>query len=207
VRFVLASTNPAKVTAVAEYVRPPVRIEPLPPGIAQVASAENLETGSSFAAIAGAKAQFWSTKCADEFVLGSDGGLTIPALGDAWNPTRTSRFVSPEVTVQSRIEALLNLCRHLHGAERRIGWTESLALARNGEVIEVWSAESPPGHLVDEATSLSPTTGFWIPRIWICPESGGKLLAELDERERRARRDHWSQLADRLVNWASVGGD
>jgi hypothetical protein len=40
--------------------------------------------------------------------------------------------------------------------------------------------------------------GFWIPAVWICPDAGGRRLAELSAAERAARPDHWSLLGANL---------
>lgn len=69
-------------------------------------------------------------------------------------------------------------------------------IARDGEVVATFAAESPPGAL---ARQLDPTPmvaggGFCAPTVWCCPEFGGRRLAELTDAERASRDDHWTRL-------------
>jgi hypothetical protein len=136
-------------------------------------------------------------------IAATDGGLLIPGLGRAWNPVTTARFAEGS-TSRSRAEALLELASELTGQDRLIGWTEALAVAKDGEVLAEWLAHGPPGELAaDLPVDFDADAGFWIPYVWRCPEYGGRRLSELTGRERLARRDHWAVLGELLSEWAA----
>jgi inosine/xanthosine triphosphate pyrophosphatase family protein len=203
--LIAATRNEAKLAELRWLVGETARVSPLPRDI----SIEDQETrtalseaeeGSSVEEVAGAKAVAWSRILPGELVIASDGGLLIPALGDAWDPARTRRFAGAEVTNYERARALLALASRLKGENRRISWREAVSIARDGELLGNWSAESEPGLL---ATDVDPDLvaagrGFWIEAVWICPEAGGRRLARLNYEERARRVDHWSQLESPL---------
>lgn len=116
---------------------------------------------------------------------------------------RTRRFAGPEATDIERARRLLELTRDLRGDERRIGWVEAVAVARDGVVLGGWQAEGEPGLLaetVDEA-AVAAGGGFWVPAMWRCPAYGGRLLAELTPEERAGVQDHWAKLAGPVRAW------
>ena len=192
-RIVLASRNPAKAAALARRLAGVARVEPLPRDI-------SLEDGPALLAIAQAKAARCSQALPGRVVVASDGGLLIPALGATWDPLRTRRFAGERASDRERADALLALAADLEGDERRIGWREALAVARDGEVIAAWEADDTPGLLARDydPALLAAGGGFWIPALWTCPEYGGRRLAELSETERAARDDHWARLGRSL---------
>ncbi len=166
-RFTLATSNPAKVHALAEYLPDWIEIAPLPKN---APDPPDLETGESFAEIARDKAVWWSHQLPDILVIATDGGLLIPALGSLWNPLKTARFLGPTTSSRERIAAIIQLAGVLEGADREIGWAESLAIARNGRLLAEWNADSPPGILATSTPDTAPLGGFWVPQIWLCPE-------------------------------------
>src|SRR5215216_709179 len=188
-RLIAATRNPAKVQELARLTGGLAEVVPLP-----AAADGDPEEGASFAENARAKAVFWSRRLdRGEIVVATDGGLLIPALGDRWDPARTRRFAG-ETDVE-RAEELLALAADLAGDERRIVWEEALALARDGAVLGCWIARSDAGLLaqdVDPAV-VAAGNGFWIPALWICPEAGGRRLADLSPTERAAKPDHWTR--------------
>jgi hypothetical protein len=199
VRFLLATTNPAKVSALAERLGAGIEVAVVPDRSTTIELAEDLD---SCAAIAEAKAVCFSRVHPGVPLIATDGGLTIPALGPAWHPVRTARFAGERSRGIDLALALLDRCAGLHGQDRRIGWTESLAVAQDGVRVAAWSAHSPPGLLAtDLPADIDPASGFWIPWLWRCPECGDRRLSELTERERLERRDHWAILAEYLTNW------
>jgi inosine/xanthosine triphosphate pyrophosphatase family protein len=199
-RIVAGTTNPAKIAAlrrlvapVAEVIAPPV---PGNPGVE--------EDGPSLADIASSKAIAWSRWLGAHDVhlpvIVTDGGLTIPALGDRWDPTRTRRFAGEGLTPLQRAQALLDRASTLNGVDRRIGWTEVAVIACPEGRTATYTAESPPGIL---ATAVRPEElqrldGFWVPAVWLCPEYGLKRLSDLTDEERARRKDHWHRLGDAL---------
>lgn len=197
-RVVVATRNPAKVASLGRFV----------PGWDDVAAPPDLdldatEDGPTFAANAVAKAEAVSARLSGEVVVATDGGLLVPALGDAWDPLRTHRFAGTGATAADRARALLRLAVDLRGRDREIGWQEALAVAVDGRHEASWLAESPPGELATtlHESLLGADPGFWVPAIWRCPECGGKRLADLTADERATRFDHWMQLGSALGGW------
>jgi inosine/xanthosine triphosphate pyrophosphatase family protein len=205
-RVLLASGNPAKLAALRRAIGDAAIVDPLP----EVSGGDEEEAEGDLAAIAAAKAERASLAAPGEFVIATDGGLLVPALGARWNPRRTRRFAGPAATDRERAEALLALAAGLRGEERRIGWREALAVAHDGRIVARWTAEDTPGLL---ATDVDPAWvdggGFWVPAVWVCPEFGGRRLAELSAPERAARDDHWARLGRELRRFlaASAAGD
>jgi hypothetical protein len=204
-QLILATTNPAKLRALAERVGPDISLELLPGSAQTLEPDEETEQGVSFAEVAIAKAVWYSRRIAESVIVATDGGLLIPGLGPGWNPLQTARSAGMTAADSDRVRALLALVRDLTGAERQIMWTESLAGARSGALLASWTATGPPGEL---ATAAVPEQfhgrGFWVPAIWRCPDFGGRLLSDLTDGERLSRRDHWAILGDLLTGW--LGG-
>jgi inosine/xanthosine triphosphate pyrophosphatase family protein len=194
-RLIAATRNRAKAAQLARLVAGLADVETLP-----MDGEDPAEDGNSFEEIASAKAASWSRRLdRGELVVATDGGLSIPALGDRWDPVRTRRFAGATSDL-ARAGALLALAHDLTGEQRRIFWQEALAVARDGAVLASWVATSEPGLLardVDPA-AIAAGRGFWVPALWICPECGGRRLAELSPEELAARPDHWRRLGAEL---------
>ena len=159
----------------------------------------NPETEDSLQKLAANKAQQITTALPGALVIATDGGLLVPALGAAWDPLRTRRFAGLEATNRERADALLTLAAGLDGEERQIGWREAMAVARDGKILSVWTAESAPGLLArDYDPALLDAAGFWVPALWLCPEYDHRRLAALADAERTARDDHWAGLGREL---------
>ena len=197
-RIVLASRNRAKLAELTRHLWRVASVELPSEDISP--EGEALEGGPSLVAIARAKAVRWSRALPQELVVATDGGLLIPALGAAWDPLRTRRFAGERTTDRERADALLTLTAGLEGEERRIGWREALAVARNGTVLWSCEADGQPGLLAHdyEPALLDAGGGFWVPALWICPEHGGRRLAELSDAEQSVREDHWALIGERL---------
>lgn len=197
--LIAATRNRAKLEQLAALTGGLAAIEPLPSDI----SPEVEETGNGVAEIAARKAVAVSRALPGPYVVATDGGLLIPAMGSRWDPTRTRRFAGEARSDIDRAQALLDLTAALEGSDRRIGWREALAIAKDGRIHVIWEAESPPGLLTRnlDAKAVERGGGFWVPAVWQCPEYGGRLLADLTPAEVAARRDHWSDLGERLRNW------
>jgi inosine/xanthosine triphosphate pyrophosphatase family protein len=159
--------------------------------------------GTSVEGIAVAKAVAWSRALPGTMLIASDGGLLIPALGDAWEPTRTRRIAVEGASDLERAQVLLARTAHLQGDDRRISWREGVAIAKDGDVLGQWSAESAPGLLARESDPglIARGYGFWVDTLWICPESHDRRLAELSVAERAHRGDHWSQMESDVRNF------
>lgn len=205
-RVIVGTRNPAKVWKVEEALRGVAAVEPPPSDISPKTSCEQVST--EFEVIAAAKALAWSRAMVvrageDLPVVATDGGLLIPALGRVWDPARTRRFAGDAATDRERADALLALTVGLSGEERRVGWREAVAVARGGELIVSFTAEGPSGLLAGDydPADVEAGEGFWIPALWICPDVGGRRLAELTAEEREAREDHWTCLGRELRAW------
>jgi inosine/xanthosine triphosphate pyrophosphatase family protein len=203
--LIAATHNEAKLEALRCLVGDAATMSPLPHDISpedgELRDALTAaEEGRSGEEIASAKAVAWSRVLPGDLVIASDGGLSIPALGDAWDPTRTRRIGSDGATDFERAESLLARTAHLQGVERRISWQEAVAIARNGALLGLWSAESEPGYLTTEADSdlIARSNGFWVDALWICPESHDRRLVELSQAERACCGDHWSRLKSQV---------
>ena len=200
-RVVAGTANAAKATELGRVLAGVAAVEAAPRDISLKTLEPDVEHAVDVVDIAAAKARVWSRALLergeeDVFVVASDGGLLIPALGAAWNPLRTRRFAGEDADDRTRAESLLALASRLDGAERRIGWREAAAVARGGHVLKSFVAESPPGLLAHEMdpAGLAAGDGFWVPALWLCPEFGGKRLTELTASEREGREDHWTVL-------------
>lgn len=197
-----ATSNRAKIGELARILD----------GVAIVAAAplsntpEREPVGPTFEAVAAAKAVAGSVALRpDALVVASDGGLLVPALGEAWDSLQTRRFAGDAATDSERADALLALTADLAGADRRIGWREAVALARGGTVLAAWVAAGVAGDLArDYDRDLIATGGgFWLPAIWRCPEFDGRRLASLTTEQRATRDDHWSRLGRELRRFLS----
>ena len=195
-RVVAATQNAAKVERLSDLIGDLAAVAPLPPDVSLEPPADQ-ESGDLFTEIAQAKARTWSRALGtDDLVVASDGGLLIPALGDVWDPLRTRRFAGGGRSNRERADALLALAAGLEGEQRRVVWREAMAVARSGVVLATWEADGPPGLLARDYDPawLDASDGFWMPVLWLCPEYGGRRLANLTAVERAARIDHWARL-------------
>ncbi len=197
--IIAGTRNPEKVEALMAVLEGMARLVPPPLDISHEIEEEGDEAGETVEAIAAGKASAWSRRLGaagrEDLVVGSDGGLLLPALGNDWNPVRTRRFAGVGKDARARADALIALTDHLEGDQRRIGWREAVAFAQHGKVVATFVAESVPGLLArDYDPAVVVANGFWVPALWICPEFGGRRLAELMPEERAKRDDHWSRL-------------
>jgi inosine/xanthosine triphosphate pyrophosphatase family protein len=203
VRLTAATANPAKLREIQRMAGDVATVVPLPldpddPAFAALSS----ERGASIEEIAVAKATGWSRALLERglasLTIATDGGLLIPALGEAWDPRRTRRFAGDRASDLDRSGRLLALAADLTGPERRIAWVEAVAIADRGTLVGVWSASGRPGRL---ASTLRPDLleqhpGFWVPALWEVPERDGRRLAELTDDERERLGDHWAALRE-----------
>jgi XTP/dITP diphosphohydrolase len=202
-----ATANPAKLLELQALVGECATVVPLPANLQHLAcSVAPDERGETIEEIAAAKAAGWSRVLAarqlDSLTIASDGGLLIPALGEAWDPRFTRRFAGDRASDTDRARYLLALTRHLTGDERSIAWREAVAIADQGALVGVWTASGAPGRLATTVRDdlLDRTPGFWIPSIWDVPESGFHRLAELTGEERAHLDDHWRRLQEPVRN-------
>ena len=151
------------------------------------------ETGDSHIANAVRKAVAWSRAYAVA-ALASDGGLAIPALGDGWQSLLTGRATGGNVSDEEHASRLLRRMQGLHGARREAYWTEAVAVARNGALIQAWEAVGLRG-LIAEDYRPPPTgpSGFWARGLWTTHD--GQRHWELSMAGLAEADDPWSRLA------------
>lgn len=193
----LASTNPAKVAKLRWLLETlevaAIDLAALPPRPAPE------ETGDSFLANARIKAAYWSN-FHDGKVIASDGGVTIPALGDHWDRLMTGRAAGPGSTGAGRAEHLLSLMRGRTGEERRVAWTEALAVAQRGVAVAAWEASGTEGMLTDGYDPAGAIPGFWVYSLWRFPELGRRYV-ELDATELATVDLTWNRLREEVQRW------
>ena len=188
-RLLLATTNPAKERELRRLVEglPLALVAPRDVGLSlDVPEEEPTHQGN-----ARAKAVAYS-RAAGTLSLASDGGLVIPALGDAWEGLRTHRFAG-DVGDLAKARELLRRMKSQTGEKRRIFWREALVVAEAGRVLASWEVEGSHGYLAEEVDPSRMAPGFWVAGIWLFPQLG-KTYGELDEGERRLVDDHWTRL-------------
>ena len=150
------------------------------------------ETGDSHIANAVRKAVAWSRAYAVA-ALASDGGLAIPALGDGWQSLLTRRATGGNVSDEEHAARLLRRMQDLQGTRREAYWTEAVAVARNGALIQAWEAIGLRG-LIAEDYRPAPTgpDGFWARGLWTTRD--GRRHWELSQGGLAEADDPWSQL-------------
>jgi inosine/xanthosine triphosphate pyrophosphatase family protein len=169
--IVLATSNPAK-RAQLRWLLASLPLDPL-----EVPALEVAETAADLAGNAAAKAVAYSS---GGLAIASDGGLEVPALGERWNPLLTRR------------QGQAGLRRLASGLEdRRVRWSEAVALTEDGRLLATWTASGTEGELAPEPW---PAPGeFWVWDVFYFPELA-KVWSQLTEDE-RARVDRtWLAL-------------
>jgi inosine/xanthosine triphosphate pyrophosphatase family protein len=154
------------------------------------------ETGATHIANAVRKAIAWS-KAYAATALASDGGLVIPALGDDWQSLLTRRATGDSVSDEEHASRLLRRMAHLEGLQREAHWTEALAVARNGTLVQGWEAIGLHG-LIAEDYRPQPTgpEGFWVSGLWTT--SDGRRHWDLSEADLANAGDTWTRLGESL---------
>lgn len=172
--ILLATTNSAKTEHLAWLLEGvPLRRVTLAEAGLQSESPPS-EDQPTLQAIAASKAIAWSRSFGG-LALASDGGISIPALGDSWEERLTARFAGSQATDKQRVEALLALLRPFRSEERLAYFRECVALANNGTLLQSWSAESAPGLIAETYRPDQLVSGFWLLTLWCDPQSGKRL--------------------------------
>ena len=189
-RVLLASTNPAKQERLA-WLLGGLGLDMLRPDDLGL-HVSVPEEGASHRDDAELKARAWS-RAADGLAIASDGGVLIPAMGNAWDSLQTHRFAGDDASEAQRAQRLLELMRRHTGAARRISWVEAVAVAERGALLRWWEEEGAEGVLAEEVFTGKNIPGFWVASLWHFPALG-KRYAELTQAELDAVGDHWSRL-------------
>ena len=158
------------------------------------------EVGDSHLLIAVNKAIHWS-KIAGIPAIASDGGLTIPALGNGWDSLTTKRAAGPDADDNSRIDHLLRVTEGLDGDARRADWHEAVAIVDGERVLGTWLVEGPIG-VIARQPSGTRIDGFWAASLWYFP-SFGRTYSELSASQLRSVGDPWTRLVEQIQMWLS----
>lgn len=155
-----------------------------------------LENGNTLEENAQKKAIEISKKT-DFFVLASDGGVDIPALGEGWNFLKNQRIVGEKRSDVQKAEKLLEMMRNLQGEKRKAEFHHALALAKKGKVL--WSDEkiTETGYIVKKLPDKNIPKSKWLSHLWYYPEFG-KVFNKLDEFELEKVREQSTELKKNL---------
>lgn len=158
-----------------------------------------VEDGKNFKENAEKKALTWST-LTGEMTIASDGGVDIPVLGENWNQMLTHRFAGQEATDQDRVKALLEIMKQYKDEDRRVYWSEAVALAKQSHLIKSWQASGEKGYLADDYDPAKIKEGWWTASLWYHPEFK-KVHIDLTDEEREQETGCWRKLTDELQNF------
>jgi len=187
--WVAGTRNPAKINRLRSILPTGIELVAPPPDLPDVPEDTGTTLGNAVAKVLG-----WSAAMPGLPVIGTDGGLLVPALGDRWDPVLTARFLGAGADDRQRQEGLLALAAGLRGDDRRLWWQEGLAVARDGQLLEGWEIHTGPGLLVDRLPSdPDPEPGFWVQPLW----------AELDGVPQDA---HWREMERVIQEWVQQTG-
>ena len=150
------------------------------------------ETGSTHLEIACQKALQWSATTS-MLVIASDGGLTVPSLGDCWESRFTHRFAGQDASDEDRVIQLLELMKSFTGEDRKASWIESIAIADHTEVLTSWEITGADGLISNDPVEDTGIPGFWVFSIWFIPQFG-KYYNQLTTSQKETINDHWGQL-------------
>ena len=154
-------------------------------------SVDTQEDGDSHEIIAIEKAVEWS-KASSMLAIASDGGLSIPVLGHAWDSRYTRRFAGPDADDPQKVDRLLELMKPYEGVDRRAHWTEALAIAYRGRPLVSWELLGPIGEIA-QTRQVNPVPEFWVFTVWNFPKYG-KCYNKLTPQELLSLNDHWTRL-------------
>lgn len=159
------------------------------------------EQGETHLEIANAKARDWS-QAGSMLTIASDGGLVLPALGDAWESRYTHRFAGPEATNAQRLEALLDLMRPFQRDQRQASWVEAVAIADRGRLLASWELQGATGVIAENPSVESDPSEFWAFSVWYFPALG-KTYDQLSQVQREDLDDHWARLRTKVREFFS----
>ena len=209
--ILLGTSNPSKQT-VLRWLLEGLPLSPTTPSQLGLADAP-AERGDTHQDIANTKALDWS-RSGSMLAIASDGGLVLPALGEAWESRYTHRFAGPDATNAQRLERLMDLMKPFQGDQRRATWVEAVAVADQGKLLASWELNGATGVIADksdfvetldrrsETTTVPNTGGFWAYSVWRFPALG-KTYDQLSQQEREELNDHWAQLRTKVQEFFS----
>jgi inosine/xanthosine triphosphate pyrophosphatase family protein len=170
--IVLATSNAAK-RAQLRWLLEGLPLQPVEAAVAL----DVPETAADLSGNAAAKALAYSS---EGLAIASDGGLEVPALAGRWDPLLTQR--------QGRTR-LRQLAAGL--SDRRVLWSEAVAIAEGGQLLATWTESGTEGVLASEPWPAA--SEFWAWDIFAFPEVG-KVWAALSPAERELVDLTWGRL-------------
>lgn len=138
----------------------------------------------------------------DGLVIASDGGFSIPVLGNNWNALFTHRFAGKKADDFDRINAVLEMMKPYKGDQRASYFTESIAIERNNKVLFSTTVKGPTGYLLEEFDKANYRDGFWMGAIFYFPEFD-KVSNLLTDEERAKQKNHWSLIQEEIRKFFS----
>lgn len=190
-QIVIASSNPHKIAKIK------VILEPYFTDIKSLLDYPDLakidENGQTFADNAKIKA-LGISKELNTTVIATDGGATIPTLGDQWNALYTRRFIGENKTDEDRVHKMIEM---MDGKDdRRVWFTEAYALCENGEVLFETQVDSPLGSL-KESWDGRMKPGAWLLALWHLPNRN-KDFFDLTPKEVSEEENTWATLKNKI---------
>lgn len=155
------------------------------------------ETGKNFEENAIIKAIAYSSAFAG-YAVSSDGGASIPALGNNWNELLTHRFAGNNATEIDRLNLMIKIMEPYENEDRLVFWNEAIALAYKGKLIFSFLQTGERGYLQKEYNKNSIMPGFWLANLWFCP-SFNKTYSELTEEQRRHNDFAWTRIKEKFI--------
>lgn len=193
-RIILATTNPAKQEALRRLLLG-LDVQTISLHDFGLPEQSVAEDGPTYRVNALAKATAYAL-AAGEAAIASDGGLEIPALGNAWDGLRTRRFAGPSDA--DRLAALLELLRGVPPKRRSARFHEAVAIvAPDGTPVASVECAGPWGRLA-EAPDSRASAGFWVPALWQYPPRWVTEW-ELAEAERGKLTTSWDMVRESLL--------
>ncbi len=158
------------------------------------------EDGSTFEQIARKKA-LQTSKNYDGFTIATDAGMEIPALKN-WNSLLTRRFIKKQDSTDfDRMDALLAMATDLK--DRRMRWTEAVAIAYKGRVVFSATVEGAKGVLQKEYDRKKYKKGIWLCSLWYFP-TYRKNYFDLKPREVDFAEVSWFRLKKEVEKFFST---
>lgn len=129
----------------------------------------------------------------DGWVIATDGGVLIPALGNLWDGLKTKRFAGEKASDFERIEKLLQMMKGKKGQERKMVWNEAVALAKGGKLLFSKQVEGIEGVLQENFDQNKYKEGIWVCSVWYFPQFK-KNFFDLSLEEVREVEISWERL-------------
>ena len=162
------------------------------------------ENGKNFEENAIIKAVAYSSAF-DGYAVSSDGGATIPVLGNNWDELLTHRFAGDNATEIDRLNSMLKIMEPFEGEDRLVLWNEAVALAYKGKLIFSFLQNGEKGYLRKEYNKDLIMPGFWLASLWFCPKFN-KTYSELTEEQRRHDEFTWSRVKEKFITLLKSSG-